>query len=183
MFMLPLRCVTGSSSELTLACSNLDRNLHEGSSLGALESSLRCSRLKSGYFSISTKGHIHSPHCAEKMEGTPLNTDMATSKALVLFMDRDTTGTNQISAGASDPLAPPLGLWDVASSLCLYPHVSCPPVALPVYACVLGSWAWRSTQPPGCLIANLSPHLPFIPSSASQYVCSGSSPALRHTVV
>ncbi|CAB1452044.1 unnamed protein product [Pleuronectes platessa] len=46
MFMQPLRCLRGSSSELTLACSNLDRNLREGSSLGALETSLRCSRLK-----------------------------------------------------------------------------------------------------------------------------------------
>ncbi|CAB1455850.1 unnamed protein product [Pleuronectes platessa] len=46
MFMRPLRCLTGSGSELTLDCSNLDRNLREGSSLGALETFLRCSRLK-----------------------------------------------------------------------------------------------------------------------------------------
>ncbi|CAB1459019.1 unnamed protein product [Pleuronectes platessa] len=33
MFMRPLKCLTGSSSELTLACSNLDRDLREGSYL------------------------------------------------------------------------------------------------------------------------------------------------------
>ncbi|CAB1415168.1 unnamed protein product [Pleuronectes platessa] len=39
-----LRCLRGSSGELTLACSNLDQDLCEGSSLGALETSLWCSR-------------------------------------------------------------------------------------------------------------------------------------------
>lgn len=46
MFMWPLLCLRGSSSELTLACSKLDRHLCEGCSRRAFVSSLRSSQLK-----------------------------------------------------------------------------------------------------------------------------------------
>lgn len=41
MFVWPLQCLEGSSSELTIACSKLDRHLCAGCSLGALEIGLR----------------------------------------------------------------------------------------------------------------------------------------------
>nr|CBN81380.1 Uncharacterized protein [Dicentrarchus labrax] len=46
MFMWPLQCLKGSSSELTLACSDLHRHLREGNSLRALGTGLRSSPKK-----------------------------------------------------------------------------------------------------------------------------------------
>lgn len=44
MFMWPLRCLKGSSNELTLACSKLDRHEYEGSSLRAFVTRLQASQ-------------------------------------------------------------------------------------------------------------------------------------------